>query len=295
MSTSDDPTPDLPSLLQQAHALIDRRRFVQARQLLATGIQHDPDSPQLLYLCAFVDFSTGQAAAAEETLNKVLAQEPKHYGGRILRGELYESQKRYPEAEAVWIDLLRDYPEDPDCYAHYADLMLRTLHFDKSERLTKEGLRLEPAHWQCLYVAYLIDVIQGRAATGNNEHLHQLLRDHPERVHSLLALVIALNERGDSKGALRVAQQLLTTRPDSEQFVNLVRVLKRQGHWTLLPLYPMRRWGWSGAAVVTAIGILGVRLAGRTLPPSIALTIAYVWLGYVIYSWVWPRILQKLI
>jgi hypothetical protein len=46
---------------------------------------------------------------------------------------------------------------------------------------------------------------------------------------------------------------------------------------------------------MTAIGIVGVRLAGHTLPPSIALTVAYVWLGYVIYSWVWPRILQKLI
>ena len=179
MSTSDNPNPDLPSLLQQAHALIDRRRFLQARQLLGTGIQHGPDNPQLLYLCAFVDFSTGQAAAAEETLNKVLAQEPKHYGGRILRGELYESQKRYPEAEAVWIDLLRDYPEDPDCYAHYADLMLRTLHFEKAERLTREGLRLEPAHWQCLYVAYLIDVIQGRAAASDNELLRQLLQRPP--------------------------------------------------------------------------------------------------------------------
>lgn len=295
MSTSDDPTPDLPTLLRQAHALIDRRRFPQARQLLATGMQHNPDNAQLLYLCAFVDYSTGQIPAADETLNRVLANEPKHYGGRTLRGEIYESQKRFPDAEAVWIDLLRDYPEDPDCYAHYAELMLRTLHLEKAERLTKEGLRLDPAHWQCLYVAYLIDVIQGRTGSENNEHLRQLLRDHPERAHSLLALVIALNERGDSRGALRISQQLLSTRPDAEQFVNLVRVLKRQNHWSLLPLYPMRRWGWSGAAVMTAIGIVGVRLAGHTLPPSIALTVAYVWLGYVIYSWVWPRILQKLI
>jgi len=295
VSTSDDPTPDLQTLLQQAHALIDRRRFVQARQLLAAGIQHNPDNAQLLYLCAFVDFSTGQVDTADETLNKVLAQNPKHYGGRILRGEIHEARKRYPEAEAVWIDLLRDYPQDPDCYAHYADLMLRTLHLEKAERLTEEGLRLDPTHWQCLYVAYLIDVIQNRAGSGESDHLRQLLKDHPERVHSLLALVIALGERGDSKGALRVAQQLLASRPDSEQFVNLVRVLKRQDHWSLLPLYPMKRWGWSGAAVVTAIGIVGVRLAGHTLPPNIALIIAYAWLAYVIYSWVWPRILQKLI
>jgi tetratricopeptide (TPR) repeat protein len=295
MSTSDDPKPDLSTLLQQAHALIERRRFLQARQLLNGAIQHYPQNSQLLYLCAFVDYSESQLAAADETVNTVLAQDPKHYGARTLRGEIYEAQKRYPDAEAVWIDLLQDYPESPDCYASYAELMLRTLHLDKAERLTKEGLRLEPSHQQCLYVAALIHVIQGRSRSETNEHLQRLLQEHPERIHSLLALVIALDQSGDSRGALRVAQQLVATRPDSQQFVDLVRALRRQNHWSLLPLYPMKRWGWGGAAVVTAIGILGVRVAERTLPVTAAETIAFVWLGYVVYSWVWPRILNKLI
>ena len=295
MSTADDPKPDLPTLLQQAHALIERRRFLQARQLLNAGVQHYPQNSQLLYLCAFVDYSEDQLAAADATINTVLAQDPQHYGARTLRGEIYEAQKRYPEAETVWIDLLHDYPESADCYASYADLMLRTLHLEKAERLTQEGLRLEPSHRQCLYTASLIHVIQGRSRSESNEHLQQLLQEHPERIHSLLALVVALDERGDSQGALRVAQQLVATRPDSQQFVDLVRALRRQNHWSLLPLYPMKRWGWGGAAVVTAVGILGVRIAGQTLPPSAAETVAFIWLGYVIYSWVWPRILNKLI
>jgi tetratricopeptide (TPR) repeat protein len=186
-------------VLQQARALIDRRRFAQARQILAGGIQQDPDNVQLLYLCAFVDYSLGDLPSANQTIDRVLVGEPKHYGGRILRAELYESEKRYPEAEAVWIDLLRDYPQDPECYAHYADLMLRTLHFEKAERLTQEGLHLDPTHWQCLYVAYLVDVIQNRTSSVDNTHLQQLLKDHPERVQSLLALIIALDERGDSR------------------------------------------------------------------------------------------------
>ena len=295
MSTADDPKPDLPTLLQQAHALIERRRFLQARQVLNTGVQHYPQNSQLLYLCAFIDYSENQLAAADETVNTVLAQDPQHYGARTLRGEIYEAQKRYPDAEAVWIDLLHDYPESADCYASYAELMLRTLHLEKAERLTKEGLRLEPSHRQCLYTASLIHVIQGRSRSESNEHLQQLLKEHPERIHSLLALVVALDERGDSQGALRVAQQLVATRPDSQQFVDMVRALRRQNHWSLLPLYPMKRWGWGGAAVVTAVGIFGVRIAGHTLPPSAAETVAFIWLGYVIYSWVWPRILNKLI
>jgi tetratricopeptide (TPR) repeat protein len=295
MSTADDPKPDLSSLLRQAQGLIERRRFGQARQVLNSGVQHYPQNSQLLYLCAFVDYSEDQLTAADETVNTVLAQDPQHYGARTLRGEIYEAQKRYPEAEAVWIDLLRDYPESPDCYASYADLMLRTLHLEKAERLTQEGLRLEPTHKQCLYIASLIHIIQGRSRSESNEHLQQLLKEHPERIHSLLALVVALEERGDSPGALRVAQQLVATRPDSQQFVDLVRALRRQNHWSLLPLYPMRRWGWGGAAAVTVIGIIGVRVAAQTLPQSTAEIIGFIWLGYVIYSWVWPGILKKLI
>jgi hypothetical protein len=39
MSGPEDNGPNLAALLQQAHALIDRRRYLQARQLLATAAQ----------------------------------------------------------------------------------------------------------------------------------------------------------------------------------------------------------------------------------------------------------------
>jgi tetratricopeptide (TPR) repeat protein len=281
--------------LQQAHALIDRRRFPQARQLLAGASQNYPDNTQLLYLSAFIDYSEGNIADAEKTVRTVLLQDPKHYGARTLSAELHEAQRQYAQAEAVWIDLLRDYPENADCYAAYSDLMMRTLHLDKAQRLMQEGLRLEPNHEKCLYIAALLQIIQGTSRGVDGEHLQTLMKEHPERIHSLVALVVALDQRGDSRSALRVAQQLLAMRPDSAHFLNLVKLLKLKVHWSLLPLYPMQRWGWGGAGVVTAIGIIGVRAARNTLSSSVASTIAFVWLGYVIYSWVWPRILRKLI
>lgn len=295
MSVMEGTRPDLQALLHQAQALIERQRYSTARQLLAGMMQEHPDHPQVLYLCAFVDYSEDRLDAAERTVNTVLEKAPTHYGARTLRGHLYESQKRFPEAEAVWIDLLHDYPESADCYADYADLMLRMLHLTKAERLAQEGLRLAPSHEKCLYVAALIHLVQGGSRRKNSVHLNQLLHEHPERARALIALVISLEERGDSRGALRVARQLLSMRPDSEPLVNLVKALTRNNHWSMLPLYPVRRWGWGGAAAITALGITAVRIAGNTLPPLAAVLIVLVWVAYVLYSWIWPAILKKLI
>jgi tetratricopeptide (TPR) repeat protein len=295
MSDPEDRGPDLAALLQQAHALIDRRRYVQARQLLATAALSHPDNPQLLYLAAFIDYSEGKLDDAEKTVHTLLLREPEHYGGRTLRAELHEARKEYAQAETVWIDLLRDYPEEANLYASYAELMMRTLHLDKAQRLMQEGLRLEPNHPQCLYIAALIHIIQGRSSATENEHLQRLLSEYPERLQSLMTLVVALNQRGDNRSALRVAQQLLTLRPDSPQFLKLVKELKMQTHWSLLPLYPMQRWGWGGAAVVTVLGIGLVHASRSSLTGDVASVIGYIWLAYVIYSWVWPQILRKLI
>jgi len=295
MSGPEDNGPNLAALLQQAHALIDRRRYLQARQLLATAAQTHPDNPQLLYLAAFIDYFGGRLDDAEKTVHALLLQEPEHYGGRTLRAELYESRKQWAQAETVWIDLLKDYPEEANLYASYAELMMRTLHLDKAQRLMQEGLRLEPNHPQCLYVAALIHIIQGRSSDTENEHLQRLLTEYPERLQSLMTLVVALNQRGDNRSALRVAQQLLTLRPDSPQFLKLVKELKMQTHWSLLPLYPMQRWGWGGAAVVTVLGIGLVHASKSSLTSDVASVIGYVWLAYVVYSWVWPQILRKLI
>jgi len=169
--------------------------------------------------------------------------------------------------------------------------MLKTFNFDKAARLAREGLRHEPDHAGCLYVATLVDVISGRQSS---EHLRRMLIEHPEHVRSSVALVVALSDKGRPRDALRVAQELLRSQPDSEQFVDLVREFKMQSHWSMLPLYPMQRWGWGGAAVLTVVGIVGVRAIGDFVPENVAAAIALTWFGYIVYSWVWPPLLRRM-
>lgn len=292
MNDSSADTPELASVVHEAHALLERRRFAQAKVVAARGLKHFPDNSELQYITAFAEYAEDDNDAAIKAVEQLLARDPEHYGARTLRAHLHSAKQEFAQAESLWIALLREYPEDADCYAAYADLMLRTLNLDKAARLAREGLRHSPEHHACLYVASLVDLIHGR---GDASHLLRLLREHPEHTASSIALVAALTDRGEYRGALRLAQELLRNQPDSEHLVSLVRELKLQSHWTMLPLYPMQRWGWGGAAAVTVAGIVGLRLAGGVLPPALVASLSYTWLIYVIYSWTWPSILRKLI
>jgi predicted Zn-dependent protease len=283
---------DLAATEQEAHALLERRRYAQARLSVARGLKDFPESVELQYLAAFIDYAEDHEGTAMQGVNAVLAQAPHHFGARMLRAHLLEATQQPVEAEHVWIDLLREYPQSAECYAGYGELMLRTLHLEKAERLAREGLRHSPEHAGCLFLGAMIDLIRNRRG-AESEHLNRMLREHPEQVRSAIALAVTLSQRGNNRGALRIAQELLRQQPDSPQALALVRELKAVTHWSLLPLYPLQRWGWTGAVVVTVVGITAVRLSERTLPPAVAGTLVCLWLAYVIYSWTWPRLLRR--
>jgi tetratricopeptide (TPR) repeat protein len=279
----------------EARALIDRRRYSQARACISKGLVLSPGDVDLQYLDAFIDYCEDKHEAALLGVVRALAGNAEHYGARTLHGLVLAETGKLAEAEAVWIALLRSYPEDPDCYEHYAELMLKTLNADKAFRLAQEGLRLDPSHAGCLYVAALVDLIRGGDTAGACAHLATLLREHPERVSSSLALVVSLSERGDNRGALRVAQELLRHQPDSGHVLELVRQLKMHTHWSMIPLYPMQRWGWAGAIGVTVLGIAAVRASATVLPPALSISISVVWFVYILYSWCWPPLFKRLI
>jgi tetratricopeptide (TPR) repeat protein len=295
MSTEDG-TGGIEARVFEAEALIDRRRYSQARQVLKTTLQTAPQDVRALYLAAFVDYAEDRNKDALAGVADVLQQDPQHYGARRLLALLLADEGDLTGAEGEWITLLRDYPEDADAYSGYAELMLRALEVDKARQLAAEGLRQEPDHEACLYVLALTQIILGepKDATGGPAALQRLLQEHPERRRTSIALVAALADRGNNRAALRLAQEMLRSSPDSPELVELVRDLRHSTHWSLVPLYPVQRWGWGGSIAIWVVAVALLQLAGRTDSPW-ATPLAFVWLGYVIYSWTWPPILKRLL
>ncbi|MES1196766.1 MAG: hypothetical protein ABUL58_07465, partial [Steroidobacter sp.] len=205
--------------------------------------------------------------------------------------ELLLEKKSYSEAEQVIIDLLREYPEHPPYYARYAQLMLKTLVFDKAKALADEGLRLDAYDPGCLRVRALCEFIEAPRG-ASSESLRQLLLNYPEAINTLILVVIALQDRGQRKEAYKVAQHLVRLQPDNVHLVTLAKSLKTSSHWSLLPLWPMMKYGWNGSIAVWAMLIVISRVVGHFAPQwSGYLMVAT--LIYVAYSWIWPPLLQR--
>lgn len=78
------------------------------------------------------------------TVGRILEIDPGSYSARFLLARIRTEQKRFAEAEAAAIELLKDFPKEPSLYALYARIMLQTFNVEKADRLAAEALRRDP-------------------------------------------------------------------------------------------------------------------------------------------------------
>jgi tetratricopeptide (TPR) repeat protein len=288
----DDQPQNAAILAEQAFYFIERRRLGDARRVLRDALALFPQDPDLLFHSAQVDWLADDNAQAEATLRQLLVQSPEHAAARGLLATVLVERKEFADAEMLLIGLLRDYPESADLYGRYSRLMLVTLHLGKAEQLAREGLRYDPQDHECLLAIALCET----ARTGGrpNEGLAKLLQAHPESLSAVHALVVALVDAGRISEAHRLSQDALRTDPANEHLVNLVRELRIQNHWSMKPLWPLQKWGWGAAAAMWIGGIVVLRGLSASAP-AIAGPATWVWLGYCVYSWVWPSLIRRIL
>lgn len=279
-------------VVRQVEALLQRRRTDLARSLIKPALASHPEHTALLLQSAWADYLDDRNEEALSTVRQVLLAEPTHEGARLLYFELLVEKEQNAEAERVIIELLREYPEDADCYGRYANLMLRTLNLPKALQLAREGLRYNPDDVACLAAQATCELIDTPDVASHG--LQQLLVNHPQLIRTLALVVAALEERGDVRGAKQVAQELVRAQPDNEHLVEVARQLKIRGHWSMLPLWPVQKWGWGASFGIWIVAIVGIR-ALEKVSPAASGAFAIMVAAYVVYSWAWPPLLRRLI
>lgn len=287
---------DHDAAVAELSALLERNRTDGARKVLASALPAFPESPELLQFAAWVAWLDDDNEAALSHVNHALEIEPGAYSARSLLARIHVDEERYQEAEAVILELLGDYPDEPALFALYSRLMLLTFHVDKAEKLAAEALRLDPEHEDALNAHVLCGFVLS-PGQEQKQRLRKLLSEHPDQAETVIRLVQALLDEGKNRQAYELSRELVQLYPNNQAFVDMASSLKRASHWSLLPLYPMQKWGWAGSigiwfAVVLLLGS-GV-LQNTPLGPH-QTTLALIFLGWVVYSWVWPPILKRLL
>ena len=288
----DDQPSSADAYAQQAFYFIERRRLDDARRILKDGLTQFPQDPDLLFHSAQIEWLDDENEAAEKTAHQILSLAPEHAPTRQLLSNLLMEREQFADAELLLIDLLREYPESADLYGRYSRLMLRTLHLDKAEQLAREGLRYDPDDLECLLAMALCETARGGSQT--NQGLQKLIQGHPESMSAVHALVVALVEGGRMREAHAIAQQAMRADPANEHLVNMVRELRIQNHWSMKPLWPLQKWGWAGSAVLWVFALVMLRVL-RTSAPEWYGPFAIAWLGLVVYSWVWPSLIRRIL
>lgn len=287
---------DHETAVQQLSALMDRRRLPQAREVLGKALPQFPDSTRLLQYAAWIDWMEDRPEEALESIDRILQIDPSSFDARFLLARIRAEQERYGESERAIIELLREYPDEPELYAHYADVMLQTFNLDKAERLAAEALKRDPDNESALNVHTLCGFI-GAPDEEQRARLHRFLEQHPDQVRPTLGLIQHLIDNGRNREAYELARELVALDPGNQAFVELAQDLRHASHWSLRPLWPMQKWGWGGAIAIWAGAVLLFRsgiLEDSPLGPY-AHVLAFALLGYVVYSWVWPPMLRRLL
>ena len=292
---SDDSGGEQQSYAIAIHAgeLTDRGRHDQARRMLVDALRGAPSDEHLLYELARADDASDQSQRARETLGQLLTVNPRHVSGRYLLAAIECDAGSLSRAEEILLELLREQPREESFYALYARVMLRALQFEKASRLADEALRLSPTSASALGVRVMCDFVNHRPGT-DNEALVRLIKEDPNDRFTLNLVLMALIDQRRNREAHELAREMLRANPRDVHMLSLVKDLRVTTHWSMLPLWPMQRWGWYGVAGVWLLGVGLSSMLGR-VAPAMAGPFTLLWLLYVAYSWVWPTVLGRLL
>lgn len=281
----------LEQTVRQITELLARRRLNSAREMLNSTLPGNPSHVGLLELAAELEWLDDDNYEAKLAVDRILVEAPESYTGRYVLTQIQRESEEFADAEATVLGLLQDYPEDSQLYAVYAQIMLETFNVDKAEQLATEALARDPTCLQAMAVhaecGFITQPDQQQLA-----RLRRILEEHPDQVRTTILMVQRLGDKGKTSEAYELARTLAASQPDNPHIVAMADELRYASHWSLKPLWPMQKWGW-GASI--AIWIAAMLFFRSSFLPEYRLPIAIALGSYVVYSWLWPPLLKRIL
>jgi tetratricopeptide (TPR) repeat protein len=282
---------ELSEIQFRIRTLIERGRYDQARGMLPEAYTLAPDDFSNHLLAGRIALELDDYDSARSSVARALELNPSSIHAGLLMFSIQRHSEQFADAERIILELLRDNPDDSQLFGCYAELMLRTLHLEKAGALAAEALRLDPGESLARSVSLLVNVVMGDK-TGAAAELEELVREDPNALQVAWGIIAVLQSEHRYGEALEVMRGILHAAPDDESVVAALVELRVASHWTLVPLWPLNRYGWVGSGALWAIAV-GSFLLSRLFTPELTGPLVTIYLVYVVYSWVWPPLLKR--
>lgn len=279
----------------QVKATSPLTRVLAPAAVLQGGVQSNTVQPPVTLPGGMPHSDTSPAATlhvdARLHLQQLLQRDPTLARPRELLFALELGQQRFEVAEKLVTQLLRERPDKPDYLAMHSDLLLRTAELTKSREVSNRALALEPEHVEAQRVKAMLDLVLEEHPGSDNE-LARLLARHPESEPVLLSLFGLLVERQQTEAATRLGREMLRAQPHNEAVRSRLLELQLFAHPWSLPLNALRRFGWSGSAVLMLLALAAYR-ALSSFNPTLGFVYATGALTFGVYACVYPALMRR--
>jgi tetratricopeptide (TPR) repeat protein len=230
-------------------------RYEEAQKVVAKGLALAPESAELLWL--------------------------------LFRCE--KEADRLAEAERAILKALQQSPENPFFLSEYALLVAQVGQMAKAERLLQEARRIDPHDKHVDRAAILVAYLRGDDSEAVQKG-KALLAEEPEDFTTHYLLGGSLMAQGRFGDANRHAHTAAALQPIHGGVVQMARHSRFVNHWLMWPLRPLYRFGTVPVWIAAVVIVFSLQAAGFSRVSAI---FAYVYLGYVIYSWTVPFLLRR--
>ena len=272
--------------------LLHIHRYELAAEQLKEALLLFPDDPDLLICQALYFDQKGYKELALEAIEICLSKNYFKLEAALLRIELLRNLKRYHEAEADILELIKLFPESSDLYTVYGWILLDVFQFEKSSKIIEEALRLDPNNPYALRcMVYSEILVDGKKNT--EEIVAKLIEHDPESTSNLYTLCARLLSEHKYKQASEVAQILIRRSPNDQDLINLAIEAKVAGHLLNKPFMILNKFGWAGSAGLWIGFIIIYQITKHNDNSNLASSILIVYVSYCLLSWVISPILKN--
>jgi Flp pilus assembly protein TadD len=134
------------ALLLRAEILVDRQHLAAAKESLQAATRSAPDLEEAYLRLALLNGHTGDFAAAQVAVEKVLAYTEDHPMALHILADLYIQDGQAMQALSVLNKLLERNSDQPDVHASVAEAAWQLRQVSRARHHALEALRLQPGH-----------------------------------------------------------------------------------------------------------------------------------------------------
>jgi len=249
-----------------AQCLLRTKRIHAARHEAALALTLGPNLPRPHLTMTLVALAFQKLVIAKSHAEQALAIDPEDVDAMILLAEIADRQHRQDERR-TWLSRARDLePENVSVIAAEAEAHFERREFDAAARLTEEALSIDPE-------SVVAHVMAGRLALS----------------------------RGDTDTARQHAVWSLQSAPNDPSALVLLAGIKARKSPLLGLWWRLMTWISIGGMLRSMAILLGMYVVYRVSEITLDIhgytdarsSLLWVWLGFVVYTWIAPGLFMK--